>query len=243
MKPFYFWALAGWLLWPARLPAQQTVGDFFPVDPTLLIRALQGSNVSFHATVDISGRGPRAEDNFDVQLQYALLEGRLRTELNLSRLQGLSACEIAQGRLAQLGLDEVIFISLPDLELSYYVYPRLHAYYEVPHTWRDRVKAIVDIESTPLGPVSLEGERCEKHRLRVVNHLGEATDILAWYATDAGHFPVQLQFLLGPQSFTMRFRGLDRRPPPGDWFQPPADYDRYPSLRDLSRQRGLDRSR
>jgi hypothetical protein len=227
---------------PILTGAQQTAHDYFPVDPTLLIRALQGSNVAFSATAEISGRGPAAADNFDVQLQFALREGWLRTDLNLAQLQGLHACEIAQGKLARQGFDEVVFVSLPDLEINYFIYPKLKAYYEMPHTWRDRVKAILEIEQTPLGPARLGDDDCEKYRLRVVNHLGQGTEVLAWFATAAGNFPVQLQFHLGVREFTIRFRDLRREPPALDLFQPPADYDPYRNLRELTQARRLNKA-
>jgi hypothetical protein len=68
---------------------------------------------------------------------YALLHNQLRTETDLAKLRSRNGCDIAQGRLQEMGMDDTIMIVLPDLKMSYVVYPRAHAYIEAPLTWRE----------------------------------------------------------------------------------------------------------
>src|SRR5207247_263668 len=155
-------------------------GDYFPVDPTSLIQRWLGSNVSFTATATITGTGKEEADNFSTDIGLSVLQGRVRSDIDLSRIQGLKTCDNAQMRLLESGLDRVSFISLPDVRLNYHVYPRLKVYCETPENWRERDKRIAEIERTKLGDESAAGMPCVKYRVLATNQVGQQLPVTVW---------------------------------------------------------------
>jgi hypothetical protein len=213
--------------------AQGTIGDFFPVDPTALVQQLIGSNASFTATADISGRSKDETQNFDLPIGYALLGGRLRTEIDLTEFRGLHACDIAQGKLAEVGLDQVIFVLLPDLKLKFLIYPRARAYVETIQNWRERLNQIVDIQKSRVGTLTIDGHPCTRYKVVATNELGDKTAVDVWQASDLADFPVQMEFQIRNTTFKVLFHNVNLARPNLSLFEPPADFDRYASLQAL----------
>src|SRR5206468_12037416 len=112
--------------------AQAVRFGVFPVDPVELLKHLLGPTAAFTASAELSGEGPRDADNFHTDTSYAMLGDELRTETDLAKLRGANACDVAQGRLQEMGMDHTIMIILPGLKLSYAIYPRSRAYIEAP---------------------------------------------------------------------------------------------------------------
>jgi hypothetical protein len=217
--------------------AQSANPMLFPVDPIALLSTLLGTNCAFTANAEVSGEGPTDPDNFHLDVSYAMLHGFLRTETDLAKLRSRNACDIAQGRLQEMGMDDAVLIRLPDLRTSYVVYPRARAYIEMPLTWRERLKDVADLQKTQIGTAVVDGHRCIHYRAHVTNTLGEENEVLIWEATDLKNFPIQLRIEIAPSTFTILFHDVKLGPPDLDLFHPPDDFDRYASLSELIRAR------
>jgi hypothetical protein len=222
-----------------RASAQSASPLVFPVDPIALLVQLLGSNATFSAAAQVSGEGPADTDNFFMDVTYALLGDELRTETDLARLRSRNACDIAQGRLQEMGLDDTILIRLPDLKTSFVVYPRARAYVEMPLDWRERLKVITDLQRTRIGEAVADGHPCIQYRLHITNAVGDENEVLVWEATDLQNFPVQVRFEIGKSTFNILFQNVKLDPPSIDLFHPPIDFDRYETLRQLIRARRL----
>jgi hypothetical protein len=217
--------------------AQSANPMVFPADPIALLYGLLGTNCAFSASAEVSGEGPTDPDNFHMDVSYAMLRDFMRTGTDLAKLRSRNACDIAQGRLQEMGMDDTILIKLPDLKTSYVVYPRAHAYIEMPLDWRERLKTIVDLQKAPIGTGTVDGHPCRTYRVHVTNALGDENDVVVWEATDLSNFPVQLRFEIAPSTFNILFHDVRLEAPDIGLFQPPADFDRYGSLRELVRAR------
>ncbi len=237
MKRQWFGICALALLFSGAVRAQESGASVFPVDPIALLKHLLGPNAVFTATGQVSGEGPNDTDNFHMDTSYALLHDQLRTETDLGKLRSRNACDIAQGRLQEMGMDDTVMIILPELKMSYVVYPRAHAYIETPLTWRERLKEIFDVRKTDIGPDTVDGHPCLKSRLLVTNATGDETEVLVWAAIDLNRFPIQLHIDIGRASFNLLFQNVRLDQPDIALFEPPVEYDRYASLHELIRAR------
>lgn len=223
------------LLLPAAVIAQETLTPLFQFDPVNLVRELLGTNDSFTATAEISGFSTNAADDFVLNAEYAMLHGQLRTVVDLAKIRGLNACDVAQGRLQESGTDLAISIRLPKLRRAYTVYPRIQSYVETVLTWREDLKEIDEITKTKVRDETFDGHPVTQYRVHVVSKMGNASDVRVWLATDLDNFPIQIRYETTATTFNIHFQNVNRTPPDPDLFQPPADYDRYPSIRELSR--------
>jgi hypothetical protein len=217
--------------------AQSASPLVFPVDPIELLLNLLGPSAAFTATAQVSGEGPKDPDNFHMDVTYTMLGDDLRTGTDLAKLRSRNACDIAQGRLQEMGMDETVMIRLPELKTSFVVYPRARAYVEMPLTWRERLKAIVEVQRKRIGEAVLDGHPCIKYRLQVTNATGAENDVVIWEATDLKNFPIQMRFEIPPSTFNILFQNVKLDPPDVNLFYPPLDYDRYATLRELVRAR------
>jgi len=222
---------------PVVAHAQAVRFGVFPVDPVELLKHLLGPDAGFTAMAELSGEGPSDDDNFHVDSAYAMRGDELRTETDLAKLRGLKACDVAQGKLQDMGLDDTVMIRLPGLKLSYIIYPRSQAYIESPLTWRERLKEITDMQRERLGSGTIDGHPCTRYRLHITNSTGDENDVLLWEAADLKNFPVQLVFEIAGDTFRIQFHDVKLETPDLELFQPPAEYDRYTSLGELVRVR------
>ena len=229
--------VAAIVLSEASAAAQSASPMLFPVDPIALLSNLLGTNCAFTANAEVSGEGPTDPDNFHMDVGYTMLHGFLRTETDLAKLRSRNACDIAQGRLQEMGMDDAVLIKLPDLRTSYVVYPRARAYIEMPLTWRERLKELADLQKKQIGTAVVDGHPCIKYQAHVTNAVGEEYDVLIWEATDLNNFPVQLRFEIDPSTFNILFHDVKLDPPDINLFHPPDDFDRYASLSELIRAR------
>ena len=229
--------LAALLIAAVSARAQTSGPLVFPVDPIQLLLHLLGTNAVFTANGEISGEGPRDPDNFYMDVKYVMVGDDLRTTTDLAKLRSRNACDVAQGRLQEMGMDETVMIRLPEMKTSFVVYPRAQAYIEMPLDWRERLKEIVEVEKTRLNEDVFDGHRCVRYQVHVTNSLGEENDVLVWEATDLKNFPVKLRFEMPPSVFYLEFRHVSLAPPDVDLFHPPLDYTRYSTLGELVRAR------
>jgi hypothetical protein len=231
------WFAIALLLATHQASAQSAAPMVFPIDPIQLLLNLLGTNAAFTATAQVSGEGPKDQDNFYMDVTYTMLGDALRTVTDLAKLRSRNACSIAQGHLQEMGLDETVMIRLPGLKSSFVVYPRARAYVEMPLTWHEDLKQITDLQKKSLGTTTLEGHQCELYQIHVTNAVGEENDVMVWEATDLNNFPLKIRFDIAPSVYIILFQNVQLSTPDVSLFYPPLDYDRYASLAELLRAR------
>src|SRR5436309_11814816 len=113
-----------------------------PVDSLTLLKKLLGPDAAFTASAVLTGVSSNDEDSFVMEVDYVVLRRLLRTETDLTKLRGANACDNAQDRLHEVGMDQVVTIIDPELKRSYTVYPRAQAYVDSLIDWRERLKEL-----------------------------------------------------------------------------------------------------
>ena len=136
-----------------------------------------------------------------------------------------TGCTFASAVTARLALGD----ALPD------AVARAQSYVETPLTWREELKEIAEVTKTKIRDEQLDGHPCVFYRVLVENKLGDQNEVAVWEATDLGNFPLRLRFETPGTAFTIHFRNVCRDEPDVELFQPPAEYSRYTSLRELSK--------
>jgi hypothetical protein len=217
------------------LPVATWAQDTPPVDSLALLKQLLGPAAAFTASAVLTGVSSNDEDSFVMEVDYVVLQRRLRTETDLTKLRGAHACDNAQDRLREVGMDQIITIIDPELKRSYTVYPRAQAYVDSPIDWRERLKELSDIQKTELGRETVAGHPCIKSRVLATDQMGNESEVLVWEASDLNRFPIQLRFEVPQGAFTMLFHDVRLTPPDIAMFQPPAEFYRYTDLAQLAR--------
>jgi hypothetical protein len=129
----------------------------------------------------------------------------------------------------------VIHIALPDLKLKYFVYPKVKAYCELPMQYPELTHTLDNFQKIKLAEETLDGHPCVKYAVKATNEFLEDVRAVVWQATDLKNFPLQLQFDVGEEVFTMSFRNVKLTPPDLLSFQPPQEFTRYTDQQELAR--------
>jgi len=202
----------------------------FPIDPKTLIEKLIGSNATFSATAQIRGKGRDSSSNFKMTVQYKLLQGMLRTEMNPSKDTDEKHLTSDQLRLRELGLDHMIYVVLPSLKQKYLIFPTVKSYCVVPMTYFERNHSLDNFRIEKLGEEQLDGHPCVHSKVTAMNEFVEDVAADVWQATDLKNFPVKLEFKLKDAIFIMSFTDVKLTDPDFELFQPPQEFQRFPDL-------------
>lgn len=223
-----------WVCLAIILPAAGWSQTSMPVDPLALLRYLLGPDAAFTASGVLTGISTNDEESFVFELNYAVLQRRIRTESDLSKMRGAHACDNAQDHIRDVGMDQIVSIIDPELKRNYTVYPRAGVYLDTPLDWRERLKEIADVQKTALGPDTVGGHPCIKYRVFAVDQIGDESELLVWEATNLNRFPIQMRYEVEQGMFTMRFSNVKLAAPDITAFQPPAEFCRYTDLSKLT---------
>jgi hypothetical protein len=165
-------------------------------------------------------------------LGFALLDGKMRAEIDLTQLKSKDLQPEAMAMFKQMGMDKMTTIIRPDRKTTMVVYPSMQGYAEVPMSKEDAAASGKDykVTSTKVGNETVEGHPCEKQKVLVTADNGEKHEALVWKATDLKNFPIQMQIQQGDGSVIMNYRDVSTARPEAKLFEAPAGYTKHPSV-------------
>jgi len=195
---------------------------------------LFGDTRAFAAVLEVqtdAGKG----DSVTMPGKFNFDAGKSRFEVNLSEVKGSAIPPDAAQQLKAMGMDMTIFISRPDLKLSYMVYPGLNSYAELVS--QDTSASInpddYKIETSELGKETVDGHECVKNKATVTDKDGNKHEFTIWNATDLKKFPVKIITDEQGRSSTMLFKNVSLIKPAASLFEAPSGLTKYDNVQTM----------
>jgi len=214
------------------LPAwgQAPVASATPPGWNASLTKLFGEIKAFSAKSDLRMLDKSGQETMSLAgMSFALLDEKVRAEVDLSQMKGPQMPPAAVASLKQMGMDRLISIVVPEKKAVTVIYPGLQALVEMPMPESDTAAAMKDakLETTRLGEETIDGQPCVKNKVVITDAKGQKHDVLVWNATNLKDFPVQVRIAEGENTIEMRFRQVKFEKPEAGQFEPPAGYTKY----------------
>lgn len=162
-------------------------------------------------------------------MQFALLDNKIRVELDMTQIKNKAIPEGAGAQMKQLGMAHVISIVRPDKKLIYLVYPDRKAATSLPLPKEDveTAEKSTKVQKTPLGKETIDGHPCVKNKVVVTSDKGQVLEAVTWNATDLSDFPIQIQTREQESTSIVSYQGVKLEKPDASQFDIPAGYTEY----------------
>lgn len=205
-------------------------------DPGEQLGKIFGKNTAFTANAQVTMKDPSGKQMQVMEFTYGMLDGKVRTEMDMTKMQGANVPPEAMGQMKQMGMDRTVHIFLPDKKIAYMLYPSMKAYCEMNTGQMAGQKEGKEpkIEETELGKETIDGHPCMKSKVVVTDEDGHKFESLVWKATDLKDFPIQTQMTTEDHTtITTKFTDINRSKPSASMFEPPSDFKRYANMQEL----------
>lgn len=224
--------LAAILLATAAATAQMPGPD----NVNVAITRLFGSVTAFSAATDVRVLDKTQKEWARTVMDFAVLDGKIRADVDMSRMKSTQLTPDALAYLKRLGLDRLASVVRPDKKTVYVIYPAIKSYVNMPMSDADAAASGADlqVEKTPLGSETVDGHACTKNHVVVKNSKGLAVvDATTRNASDLKDFPIQIATKENENTTIMHFRDIRLTRPEAKQFDAPAGYAAYPDPQTL----------
>jgi hypothetical protein len=181
---------------------------------------------AFTAKVEAQVFDESGRETVRMPLDFALLDGKVRIEINVAQIQAKSVPPSAVAKLKQAGMDRVISVFRPDKKANYYIYPAIQSYVTKPfgQTEAEAAERSLDLAKSAVGKETIEGHPCVKNKAIVTSDQWPVLHATTWNATDLKDFPLQIEIKENRSTARMRFTQVRFVKPAAAEFDPPANY-------------------
>jgi len=219
---------------PVAATAQETVGASPGLNAALV--RLFGPHKAFTARLQIRMLDGQGSETFNAQMKFSLLDGKMRGDVDVTKLKSKDLPELAASAAKSVGLNEVITLVRPDRQETYLLYPAFKACVVAPIDPEDvtSLQKSARIQKTPLGRETLDGHPCVKNKVVVTEPDGRSHEATVWHATDLNEFPLRIQTIDGTDTIVLHFRQVKFQRPAAQDFELPAGTARYDDAQELS---------
>lgn len=195
-----------------------------------------GKDKSFSAVAHTTIKGAGGND-MQIEMSYAVLEGKVRTEMDMTKAQGGMMSPQAAAMMKQMGMDKSITIMLPEKHKGYVVFPGMKAYCDLPmgaSSSSTESNTPPKTVKTEVGKETLDGHPCVKYKVVVTPEGGTPVTMFVWQATDLKEYPIQTEVDAGNGGVvTTRFQDINQTKPSASLFEPPSDYKHYSNQQEM----------
>lgn len=213
------------------MEAQMPSGNVNPFSPAVL--KVFGNQTNFSASTEL--RLSDGATTLEGASKMAVLDGKVRTEIDMSKMKSASVTPAMLGQMKQMGADQTVLIVRPDKGVTYMVYPTLKAYIEMPLAESDKQGSKKDpkITTTLVSKETIDGHPCVKNKVVITDEKGKSQEILVWNATDMKNFPAQMEMKENDATIVTKFKNVQFAKPDSKQFDPPAGYKKYAGIQEL----------
>jgi hypothetical protein len=204
---------------------------------TSLIK-LMGSNTSFSAKANLEMIGTGAGgENMSMPLQFAMLDGKVRTEIDMTEIKSKSMPPEAVAQMKQMGMDRVVSIARVDKKKVFIIYPGLKSYASTPipesslQSLTNQSKTV----KTELGKETVDGHPCVKNKMMIVGDDGKNHEFTVWSASDMKDFPVKFETTEDGTLVRCHYSSIQLSKPDAKLFEAPSDFKSYDSVEAMMR--------
>jgi hypothetical protein len=231
------WAvLLCWANLGAKAPAQSPLPT---VDQTVIFQAtltkLFGDTTAFTAQAEMAALDQTKSEIMRTPMTFGLLDGKMRMELDVSRIKSSKIPPGAVESIQKMGMDRMVNVVRPDKQMTLLIYPALKSYVETPLAKEDAnvYTRSTKIDRTEMGKETVDAHPCVKSKITVNEDNGKKHEGFIWTAKDMKDFPIQMQFNEPEASIIMRFSHIQLARPDAALFDPPAGFTKYSDVQQL----------
>lgn len=206
-----------------------------PAGINAALSKLFGSVKAFSAKSDVRVYGKDQKEKVSADMDFALLDERIRVEVHMSRMKNKTMPTSAAASMKQFGMDRVVSVIRPDKKATYIIFPGMQSYVNLalPQEELETYRKEPKIEKTALGKEALDGHPCVKNKVVITDYQGRKQEVTVWTATDLKDFPVQIETQEGDDKVTIRYRQIRLAKPDARQFEPPTGFKEYDDLESL----------
>jgi hypothetical protein len=218
------------------------IAQFNPGAPQTGLNAammkLFGDINAFSSRAQVRMLDQSGAESMSLPITLAMLDGKVRAEVDLSQVKSKEMSAEVAGSLKQLGMDKMVSIIRPDRKSVFYVYPSLQAYAETPMSKEDagQLQGKSSINTAKLGNETIDGHPCEKNKVTVTDENKHKTEAVVWNATDLKKFPIQMQIDQPDARVVMRYSEIKLEKPDAKQFEAPGEFKKYESVEKLMQE-------
>lgn len=214
--------------------AQVTAGASPGLNAALV--RLFGSHTAFSAQLEIRMLDAQGRETLNAPMQFSLLDGKMRGELDVTRLKSKDLPALAATAAKSVGMDRVVTLVRPDKQETYLLYPAFQSCVVVPIGAEDlaALKQPAKIAKTPLGKDTIDEHACVKQHVVVTESDGCQHEATVWSATDLKDFPFKIQTQDDANTIVMQFRQVKFDRPAAKQFDLPVGIVKYDDAQALA---------
>ena len=197
---------------------------------------LFGDNSAF--TADLLMEMKTESSTMSIPGKISFLDGKSRFEMDATKMTGGELPPEAAAQMKQMGMAEMVTITLPEKNETYIIYPGLKAYAALPaQPGQENATADkTDLQKTELGKETIEGHATTKNKVVLKDDQGNEQEATVWNASDLKDFPVRIQTVTEGVPSTVTFKNVELTKPEESLFTPPADYQKYNDVGTMMRE-------
>jgi len=191
-----------------------------------ILSQLFGEVTGFSAQANVTVDGRRPSENMEMPMQFDYLNGRMRAEIDMSKIRGAAIPAQMMASLKQIGMDRVVTVMNGEDKPATILYPNLKASVEVKDASKPSgEKGKLAMEETKLGEDTVAGHACDKFRVKVGDQ-----EALVWRARDLKAFPMQIRMEQSLVRMTVVYSDVKLVDPQADRFEVPKDYRKFDDM-------------
>ncbi len=214
------------LLWAVAAPGQ------FADSPVSAGVVKLFGGVNFVAKADVQVLDTNRQETLRTPLGFACLDGKMRVEIDMTRMTGKAVPPATVTAFKQIGLDRVVSIFRPDKKMIHLVFTGVRSYasMEMSPAEAEATQKNLKILKTVLGQETVDHHPCIRNKVLIKNSKGAVLlEATTWNATDLKDFPVQIAVPAKDSTTILRFSQIQIGRPPAAQFEPPAGFTKYHS--------------
>lgn len=199
------------------------------------IAKLFGNNTSFTASATARLIDDKKKETMTIPMNYALLDGKTRTEIDMTQVKSKDLEGDAGAAFKQMGMDKMVSIVRPDQKIVIVAYPALRAYAETPIPKNQAATGDEDykIERTKIGAETIDGHPSTKNKVTITGRNNEKQEAVVWNASDLKDFPIRIEIPQTNGTMVMTYSNVKFEKPDPKLFEPPAGFEKHSSVEQL----------
>ena len=192
---------------------------------------LFGATKEFSSRVETVVKSPK--DTATLPMEMAILEGKMRMELDMTKMKSREVSAENSAMMKQMGMDRMIIVTAPAEKAVRYIFPGLEAYTEMPIQGTGGQDAAPKLEAKELGKETVDGHPCVKNQVTIVEASGQQQQFTVWNATDLKQFPVKIEMSDKGGQTVMSFKDVKLAAPDAKLFAAPAGYSKHTDMQQM----------
>ncbi len=194
---------------------------------TALAKLLEGMK-DFMALGDmeILSNDPKNPERHSFVISVNMLDGRIRTELDLRRIRADFDTTNPFSTFRQIGIHRIVSITLPRQLMTHVMYPSVGAYLSKPLPAAD-LPGTIRVEKRMVGREQIGGQTLDKYQVFLGYPTGDRQLVELWESTSQRGQPAFVKFDQGNTFISIRFSAFKPGKPPAELFTVPGEYVKY----------------